>query len=71
MPVITVRDSEAIELALRRFKRSCERAGILPELRRRQYYEKPAEVRRRKALMAIRRQRKKVFRSRRRLSRPF
>ncbi|PCH98431.1 MAG: 30S ribosomal protein S21, partial [Alphaproteobacteria bacterium] len=38
MPVIKVRDNEPFDVALRRFKRSCEKAGILSEVRRRESY---------------------------------
>lgn len=71
MPIIKVRDSEAVEMALRRFKRSCERAGIIPELRRRKSYEKPTTTRRRKAIIAKRRQHKKILREKRRFIRLY
>ncbi len=41
MPVIKVRENEPFDVALRRFKRSCEKAGILSEVRRSESYEKP------------------------------
>jgi small subunit ribosomal protein S21 len=44
-----VHDREPIGAALRRFKRLLERSGLKQELRRRKYYEKPSEVRRRAA----------------------
>lgn len=53
-----VHDREPIGLALRRFKKLLERSGVTKELRRRKYYEKPCELRRRSAqrkLNAIRR----------------
>jgi small subunit ribosomal protein S21 len=40
---VTVRDNESFEQALRRFKRKCEKAGILSEVKRRRFYEKPSE----------------------------
>ncbi|VFS93763.1 30S ribosomal protein S21 [Raoultella planticola] len=40
MPVIKVRENEPFDVALRRFKRSCEKAGVLAEVRRREFYEK-------------------------------
>lgn len=52
MPSITVRDSEPLESALRRFKRKCERSGILGEVRRRRHFEKPSERKKRKAIVA-------------------
>ena len=42
MPSVKVRESEPFDTALRRFKRTCEKAGIIAEARRRQFYEKPA-----------------------------
>lgn len=60
MPVIRVKENEAADIALRRFKRTCEKAGILSELRRREYYEKPTWVRKRKAAAARKRLLKKL-----------
>ena len=40
MPVIKVRENESFDVALRRFKRSCEKAGILAEVRAREFYER-------------------------------
>ena len=47
MPVIKVRENESFDVALRRFKRSCEKAGILAEVRAREFYEKPTTIRKR------------------------
>jgi small subunit ribosomal protein S21 len=55
MPSVQVRENEPFDIALRRFKRSCEKAGILTEVRRREYYEKPTAVRKRKAAAAVKR----------------
>ena len=62
MPVIKVRENEPFDVALRRFKRSCEKAGILAEVRRREFYEKPTSVRKRKAAAAVKRHLKKLQR---------
>ncbi len=59
MPIVRVRDNEPFDVALRRFKRSCEKAGILSEIRRREFYEKPAEERKRRAAAAVKRHLKK------------
>ncbi len=48
MPGIKVRDGETFEQALRRFKKQCEKAGILAELRKREHYEKPSEKKKKK-----------------------
>ena len=66
MPFVKVRENEPFDIALRRFKRSCEKAGILSEVRKRQYYEKPTTVRKRKAAAAVKRHAKKLQRESRR-----
>lgn len=71
MPSVRVREGEPFEVALRRFKRTCEKAGILTEIRRREQYEKPTEVRKRKAAAAVKRQMKKVAREHMRRNRPY
>ncbi len=55
---IVVKDGESIEAALRRFKRDCANAGIMSEIKRREYYEKPS-VTRKKAIEAAKRKRDK------------
>lgn len=62
MPNVSVRENEPFDVALRRFKRSCEKAGVLTEIRRREYYEKPTSVRKRKAAAAVKRASKRQFR---------
>ena len=47
MPCTRVKESEPFDVALRRFKRACEKAGIVAEARRREFYEKPTEARKR------------------------
>ena len=71
MPVVKLKDSEPFDIALRRFKRSCEKAGVLAEVRRREFYEKPTAVRKRKAAAAVKRHAKKVSRESRRLKRLY
>jgi small subunit ribosomal protein S21 len=70
MPSVKVKDNEPFDFALRRFKRSCEKAGVLTETRRRQHYEKPTAVRKRKSAAAVKRNFKRIskdFGTRRRL----
>ena len=55
MPGVKVREGETFEQALRRFKKQCEKAGILTELRKREYYEKPSMRRKRKKAQAKKR----------------
>ncbi len=60
MPSVRVKENEPFDIALRRFKRACEKAGVLTEVRRREFYEKPTEIRKRKAAAAVKRHQKKV-----------
>jgi small subunit ribosomal protein S21 len=69
MPNVKVRENEPFDIALRRFKRSCEKAGILAEVHRREFYEKPTQVRKRKAAAAVKRNQKRVHREQSRLHR--
>jgi small subunit ribosomal protein S21 len=55
MPSVRVRENEYFDAALRRFKRACEKAGVLTELRRREFYEKPTQERKRKKAAAVKR----------------
>lgn len=71
MPSVRVKDNEPFEVAMRRFKRSCEKAGILAEVRRREYYEKPTWERKRKAAAAVKRWQKKISRDSRRFERQY
>ncbi len=63
MPGIKVKENEPFDVALRRFRRSCEKAGVLTEVRKREYYEKPTTVRKRKAAAAVKRHRKRRMNS--------
>ena len=64
MPTVRIRENEPFEVAMRRFKRSCEKAGVLSEVRRREFYEKPTAVRKRQMAAAVKRHQKKVSRER-------
>ena len=48
MPGVIVRDEETFEKALKRFKKACEKAGIISEMKKHQHYEKPSERKKRK-----------------------
>jgi small subunit ribosomal protein S21 len=63
MPGVRIKESEHFDAALRRFKRSCEKAGILTELRRREFYEKPTQERKRKKAAAVKRHQKRNTRT--------
>ena len=71
MPHVKVKENEPFDVALRRFKRSCEKAGVLSEVRRREYYEKPTAVRKRKAAAAVKRYQKKLQREARRFEKLY
>lgn len=62
MPSVQIRENEPFDVALRRFKRTCEKAGVLSEARRREFYEKPTQMRKRKAAAAVKRHLKKISR---------
>jgi len=71
MPFVKVKENEPFDFALRRFKRNCEKAGVLAEVRRREFYEKPTAVRKRKAAAAVKRTQKKASRDNRRQRRLY
>jgi small subunit ribosomal protein S21 len=62
MPVVKVKETENFEGALRRFKRICEKAGVIAEMRRHEFYEKPKWKRKRKTAQAKKRWLKKLSR---------
>ena len=45
MPSIIIKDTEHFDIGLRKFKRACEKAAIVPEIRAREFYEKPTAKR--------------------------
>lgn len=55
MPGIILKEGESFEGALRRFKKQCEKSGILTELKKREYFEKPSLRAKRKAIQARKR----------------
>lgn len=55
MAGITVKEGESYESFMRRFRRVCEKAGILRDVKRHEYYEKPSVRKKRKAAEARRR----------------
>ena len=48
MAGVKVRDDESFERALKRFTKSCEKAGILSDIKKHQHFEKPSDKRKRK-----------------------
>ena len=55
MSEVRVKDNESLDSALRRFKRSCAKAGVLAEVRKREHYEKPSVKRKKKSEAARKR----------------
>ena len=50
---VKARGGESVEQMLRRFKKMCEKEGLTKDIKRKSYYEKPSEVRRRKFRKAV------------------
>jgi len=60
MPGIRIRENESFENALKRFKKQCEKTGVLSEVRKREHFEKPSIKRKKKALAAKKRVMKRL-----------
>ena len=60
MSEIYVKENESLDNALKRFKRSCAKSGVLAEVRKREFYDSPS-VKRRKKSEAARKNRKKFY----------
>jgi small subunit ribosomal protein S21 len=60
MPTVRVKENEPFEVAMRRFKRTVEKTGLLTELRAREFYEKPTSERKRKRAAAVKRHFKRL-----------
>jgi len=58
MPAVKVRDGEPFEKAFRRFIKSCEKAGLMSDIKKHQHFEKPSERKKRKLNAAKRKMRK-------------
>jgi small subunit ribosomal protein S21 len=61
MTSVLIRDNENFEKALRRFSKSCERSGILADVKKHQHFEKPSERKKRKMAAARRKSRRKYW----------
>jgi len=55
MAIVVVKEDESFEKALKRFKKLCEKEGIITEMKRREFYEKPSVKRKRKQRAARKR----------------
>ena len=60
MPGIRIRENESFENTLKRFKKQCEKTGVLSEVRKREHFEKPSIKRKKKALAAKKRVMKRL-----------
>jgi len=60
MPFVRVRESDSFENALKKFKKQCEKEGILSDIKKREHYEKPSAKRKKKALAARKKALKRV-----------
>jgi small subunit ribosomal protein S21 len=56
MITVKIRSNEPFERAFKRFTKTCEKSGLLSEIRKNQHYEKPSEERKRKNKQAVRQQ---------------
>ena len=63
MPAVIIREGESFESALKRFKKQCEKTGILSEIKKREHYEKPSVKRKKKILAAKKRALKNLKRT--------
>ncbi len=70
MPKVIAREGEAFQVTLRKFKKSCEKAGLLSDIKKNNYYEKPSVERRRKDKEA-RRKALKLLRKQNRYNRSY
>lgn len=52
MSYVKVSESESFENALKKFKKQCEKEGILSEIKKREHYDKPSVKRKKKAIAA-------------------
>ncbi|MBE0425640.1 MAG: 30S ribosomal protein S21 [Nitrospirae bacterium] len=60
MPYVRVRQGDSFENALKKFKKQCEKEGILSEIKKREHYEKPSVKKKKKAIAARKKAVKKV-----------
>lgn len=59
MPEVVVKDFDSFETALRRFKKKVQDAGLLQEMRKREFYEAPSARRKKKLMAAIRKEKRR------------
>lgn len=71
MSSITVEENESLDKALKRFKKACQKSGILAEIRKREHYEKPSVKKKRKIEAAKRKMRRQLVKMKRTLERSW
>lgn len=52
---VKAKGNESVEQMVRRFKKMCEKEGLVKDIKRNSYYEKPSERRRRRARKSMKR----------------
>ena len=63
MAIVRIREGESFEQAFRRFKKQCEKSGILSEVKKREHFEKPSVRKKKKSIAARKRLLKKLKKS--------
>lgn len=61
MPGVSIKDGESFESALRRFKKQCEKSGVLADIRKKEFFEKPSIRKKKKSHSARIRAAKRKF----------
>ncbi len=61
MSEVYVKENESLDNALKRFKRSCDMAGVLADLRKKEYYQSPSVKRRKKSEAARKNKNKRYY----------
>ena len=61
MSEVHIKDNESLDSALKRFKRSCAKAGVLSDLRKKEYYQSPSVKRRKKSEAARKNKNKRYY----------
>jgi len=69
MPIVTLRGHENIDEIIKLFKRKCERSGLFSEIKKRKFFVKPSELRRKKKLTARKKLLKKLRKEQQRMKR--
>lgn len=64
MPEVMIKENESLEHALKRFRNDLQKSGIIKELKKREFYEKPSERKKKKLAEAKRRERLRLIKNR-------